>query len=227
MKQLDDYFKLQKEIFDYFGYVEDWVAIPIDDARDYVWTLDAEYDDNGKVIGGEVRFAETLKELENWEAGKYYSNEIYTQRFLPKWVYTTNDYTMICVDTHTDGNKFLQIFDNSKKVDTEDNYVPPDYSQYVTPTMMNLNDSEHKLVATLGNEMGFGRIMQLARECWAEELAKQGFEGGEFQYGPCVALTTECGCSGSCDWCCGSGWLTIHVKKLKDQSERHKIKNYD
>lgn len=32
MKLLNEYFKLQKEIYDYFGYKEDWVVIPIDDA---------------------------------------------------------------------------------------------------------------------------------------------------------------------------------------------------
>ena len=116
MKKLDDYFKLQKEIYDYFGYVEDWVVIPIDDAREYVWELDAEYDADGRVIGGEVRYADTREELDDWQAGEYCANEIYTQRFLPKWVYRGEDYTMICVDTHTDGNKFLQIFDNSKEL---------------------------------------------------------------------------------------------------------------
>ena len=33
MEMLDGYLKLRKELFDYFGYVEDWVAIPIDDGR--------------------------------------------------------------------------------------------------------------------------------------------------------------------------------------------------
>ncbi len=31
-------------------------------------------------------------------------------------VYRGQDYTMISVDTHVDGNKFLQIFDNKKEV---------------------------------------------------------------------------------------------------------------
>ena len=48
--------------------------------------------------------------------GDYYQNEIYTQRFLPKWVYRGKEYTMICVDTRTDGNTFLQVFDNSKEI---------------------------------------------------------------------------------------------------------------
>lgn len=110
MKKLDDYLKLKKEIFTYFGYVEDWRVIPIDDAREYFWNL------NGEGTGNTVRYASTITDLNDEEAGHYYENEIYTQRFLPKWVYRGEEYTMICVDTHTDGNKFLQIFDNTKEL---------------------------------------------------------------------------------------------------------------
>ena len=34
VKLLDDYFKLQKEIYDHFGYTEDWVVIPIEDSTE-------------------------------------------------------------------------------------------------------------------------------------------------------------------------------------------------
>ena len=105
MKLLDDYFKVQKELYDYFGYVENWRVIPVDDATEYYWTTD-----NTTF----VNFAETEEELFDG-SGNHYSNEIYTQRFLSRWVYRAEDYTMICVDTHTDGNKFLQIFDNKKE----------------------------------------------------------------------------------------------------------------
>ena len=44
--------------------------------------------------------------LEEFENGDTYSDEIYTQRFLPKWVYRGKDYTMILIDIHTDGNRF-------------------------------------------------------------------------------------------------------------------------
>jgi len=108
MDILDKYEKLREELFEYFGYKEDWVAIPVDDAREYFWTL------SGEGHGDHVGFAETEKDLEE-EDGEFYKNEIYTQRFLPKWVYRGKDYTMICVDTRVDGNKFLQIFDNSKE----------------------------------------------------------------------------------------------------------------
>lgn len=105
MELLDKYFDLQKKIYDHFGYVEDWVVIPLDDAREYFWHLN---DD-------EVKFAKDEKNLFEGTEEDGYSNEIYTQRFLPKFVYRADDFTMICVDTHTDGNKFLQVFDNSKE----------------------------------------------------------------------------------------------------------------
>jgi hypothetical protein len=114
MKLLNDYFRLRLELFDYFGYVENWKAIPVDDATMYYWKLSGEsFGDEG--YSNEVLFADTLEELESQD-GNFYSNEIYTQRHLPKWVYRGADYTMVVVDTHVDGNKFLQIFDNSKEV---------------------------------------------------------------------------------------------------------------
>ena len=105
MKMLDDYFKLQQDIYDYFGYVEDWVVIPLDDCTSYFWELGED----------EVRYSEEVEKLEDWEAGQYYAAEIYRQRFLPKWVYRVEDYTMVCADTHVDGNKFLMVFDNAKE----------------------------------------------------------------------------------------------------------------
>jgi len=109
MKLLDDYFKLREQVHNYFGYTEDWAVIPIDDATEYYWILTNDC----------VQFAEKKENLssEKKDFGHYYENDIYFQRHLPQHVYPTEDYTMICVDTHTDGNKFLQIFDNSKKLE--------------------------------------------------------------------------------------------------------------
>ena len=105
MLLFDEYKTKQDELFDYFGYVEDWRIIPLNDARVYSWFLDQEDNGSGKVI--------YWSEEEDFSGGNYYENEIYTQRHLPKWVYRGKDFTMICVDTHADGNQFLQIFDNS------------------------------------------------------------------------------------------------------------------
>lgn len=108
MNLLDDYNALLKEIYAYFGYVEEWHVFPIDDARECYWRLSGEGP-------GTVRFSETEAALDDEDAGDFYENEIYMQRHLPKWVYRGPEYTMIVVDTHTDGNKFLQIFDNAKE----------------------------------------------------------------------------------------------------------------
>jgi len=106
MKLIDQYFEIQKQIYNYFGYVENWRIIPIDDSRNYFWCVNDEF----------VRFADSKEDLFS-EEENFYENVIYRQRFLNKWVYRTKDFTMICADTNTDGNKLLQIFDNSKEFD--------------------------------------------------------------------------------------------------------------
>lgn len=104
---LDNYFSLQHEIFKHFGYTEDWRVIPLDDCREVYWRLYGQGP-------GAVRFADTVEALDGPD-DNYYEDEIYTQRFLKKWVYRTATHTLVCVDTHTDGNKFLRIFDNAKE----------------------------------------------------------------------------------------------------------------
>lgn len=106
MELLTKHQKLRQEIFDYFGYVEDWRILPINDTREYYWVLDGDGP-------GCVRFAETEEQL--LSDGDYYENIIYTQRHLPRWVYRGEDYTMIVADTETDGNKLLQIFTNANE----------------------------------------------------------------------------------------------------------------
>jgi hypothetical protein len=96
----------------FFGYKEDWRVIPLEDCRQHFWAIIG-----GEAQGGSVRFAETKEKF--YSDGNYYVNEIYTQRFLPKWVYRAPDFTMICCDTNTDGNKFLSIFDNAKEIPLE------------------------------------------------------------------------------------------------------------
>lgn len=105
MKLIDEYFERKEEVHNYFGYVEDWVSIPLEDGRDYYWYLEQDDRGNGRIYFGDTRD----------EVGTY-ASEIYTQRFLPKWVYEAEDYTMICTDPCVDGNKFLQIFDNAKRI---------------------------------------------------------------------------------------------------------------
>lgn len=108
MELLKKYDKLEKEIHDYFGYVENWVVIPMDDNTEMFWFLD-----NVDEHASHVSYA---KKKDDFPKDDYYVNSIYKQRFLPKWVYRGEDYTMVVVDTQTDGNKFLQIFNNRLEI---------------------------------------------------------------------------------------------------------------
>lgn len=62
-----------------------------------------------------VRYGDSYSDVVNLE-GDYYEDEIYTQRHLQEWTHRGDEHTMICVDTNTDGNKFLHIFDNDKEI---------------------------------------------------------------------------------------------------------------
>jgi hypothetical protein len=106
MELLDKYNALRTEVLAYFGYVENWRVLPLDDARKYFWRLAGEGP-------GVVRFAKTEQDLESDD--DHYENEIYTQWDLPTWVYRGADYTMVVVDTHTDGNQWLQVFTNANE----------------------------------------------------------------------------------------------------------------
>ena len=110
MKLLDNLFDLEKQIHNYFGYVENWVKIPLDDCTEFYWHLTGD----GSTGDAEVLFQEGPLKAGNLKDA-IYGHSIYTQRFLPKWVYRGEEYTMIVVDTETDGNKFLSVFDNKKE----------------------------------------------------------------------------------------------------------------
>lgn len=113
-EKIDKFFDLEQEIHAAFGYVEDWVDIAMEDHRQNYWQLFE--NEHG---GGEVVFHEEPLTKEKIRDGAHYSYTIYTQRFLPKWIYRTEELTMICSATGVDGNKFLAIFDNAKEQTSE------------------------------------------------------------------------------------------------------------
>lgn len=118
MKLLEQYFNLQKQIYDYFGYVEDWVVIPLDDQTNKYWMITGG-DERG--AGGYVTWSPEPFTIESLKKGdNIYGGPVYTQCFLPKWIWRVEKYTMISVDTQTDGNKFLMVFDNSKECTDEE-----------------------------------------------------------------------------------------------------------
>ena len=78
---------------------------------------------------------------------------------------------------------------------------------------------EAQSVREIGQRIGYGRVMQLAQMLWRHYLEDMhAAPGGETVVGPCAMSTVPCGCQRprDCDWCCGCGWLTPLVKKVKD-----------
>ena len=77
-------------------------------------------------------------------------------------------------------------------------------------------------IRTLCAEMGYGYVMQVASDLWAESAHEKGYDGSEFTIGPCALFVVPCGCANAseCEWCEGCGWVTKRVKVAKDAAER-------
>lgn len=123
MSKLDDvvetYLKAKATIFKHVGYVEDWRVLPLEDCRDAFWCVDKLEREWCKHSPKKEALVYWLEDHED-EYGKYgdhlYEDEIYTQRHLPKWVYRGKEFTIVCVDTHSDGNQFLRLFRNDHEI---------------------------------------------------------------------------------------------------------------
>lgn len=116
MDIIQEYFDLQEKVHEYFGYVEDWKVIPLVDHRDMFWILSEHKNEDDETYGADIYYYEKPIEDGYEDDGEHhYHATLYTQRFLPKWIYRAEAYTMICMDTHTDGNQFIGIFDNTKE----------------------------------------------------------------------------------------------------------------
>lgn len=78
---------------------------------------------------------------------------------------------------------------------------------------------EKELIRTLGDKMGYGRIMRLCEEIWREKDIVAGRKGGEHTVGPCGFFMVPCphpvkNEAGHCDICCGAGRITKGVAAL-------------
>ena len=84
--------------------------------------------------------------------------------------------------------------------------------------------NEKQAVAMLGEQIGFGRMMQLAEQIWGEMSAARGIPGSQHTTGPCASQMVPCphltdeneawrDANGHCDWCCGAGRVTKRVAK--------------
>jgi hypothetical protein len=133
---VDSFFDARELIFEHVGYKEDWRILPIVDNRDDFWAVDDQEREWVKFSSSREALVYWLGEHED-EYGPYgddlYSNSIYTQRHLSKWVYRGKELTLIVVDTHTDGNQYLQLFCNDDEVRLGDAPEQPGSKPVETP----------------------------------------------------------------------------------------------
>lgn len=74
--------------------------------------------------------------------------------------------------------------------------------------------AQREILRPVCEALGYGFVMDQAARMW-QEIDPMG----AFTVGPCKGGTVPCGCKDQahCNWCYGSGWLTKHVKEIKDQ----------
>ena len=108
---IDAYFWAKADIHEAFGYKSDWVEIPLEDRREKHWMLVGGEGEGGRVVWSDSEF--TRDSIAKGD--EIFSGTVYTQRFLSKYVFRIDKHVLVSTDMHTDGNKFLMIFDSDKE----------------------------------------------------------------------------------------------------------------
>lgn len=105
---LSRYNELESQILNYFGYQQEWTMLPLDDMTMMYWMLA----DDKVVWSDKLLTAETVeKGMEIYDAVAYIAFNM-TER----WIWTKDDYTLLRVNTRSDNNHLLMVFDNSRQV---------------------------------------------------------------------------------------------------------------
>lgn len=81
--------------------------------------------------------------------------------------------------------------------------------------------SVQKKIVQLCEDYGYGRVMEVTSKEWSKKADSIDLSGSHFVVGPCGSQVEPCECDprDNCVWCCGSGWLTNHVKSVKTARE--------
>lgn len=103
---LNRYQEIEQQIYNYFGYKEDWSKFCIDDCTEYFWYFGKCED----VFYCNARNKEEAKKI------ILIGIESYSCRIINNHIYKKNDLTLMLLNTECDGNIFLSIFDNSKEI---------------------------------------------------------------------------------------------------------------
>jgi hypothetical protein len=102
---LDQYNELYVKITDYFGYVDSWLGLSIEDCRGFTWQLTKHgvyYTDSSNII-------DVLDDL--------FAPRVVD--FKQEWVYRGEELTLLVLRFGLSGNAFLGVFDNNKEIKNE------------------------------------------------------------------------------------------------------------
>lgn len=125
---------------------------------------------------------------------KYLAEQIKDPKFAKKFVKAMNDNHELCellnnkakVITYKD-TEILRLRELLKEV--------MDDAERLTKSLVIENKLPHEYwderVKTLGEEIGFGYVMQQCSSMWREKLEQSDMAGGEFNVGDCVLTITR------------------------------------
>lgn len=108
MELLAQYFQIQQQLFDYFGYRLETRILSLQDRTSHYWLLDCPFEKRGQVFFFSEPITEFVKSAEN-------HSSLFQPDTLEQWVYPGQDYTLI-VTGQRDLSYKGSIFANAKEV---------------------------------------------------------------------------------------------------------------
>lgn len=112
---IDTYFMIEKVIYEFFGYAQQWHAYPLEDMRDAYWMTVHMIDlPDGSQEGVLVHSPEPFTPASILDGKKIYSGAIHPQK-----IKRAGGLVLIKNDTQCDRNEFLTILDESKECKDE------------------------------------------------------------------------------------------------------------
>lgn len=98
--KITQYFSLENEINEFFGFKGEWRQFPLNDSRDMHWKIDS----------GELYYYEEELTDEVLDDGAYYAAKVRRNH-----VYRKDGLVLVVADTNCDFNIYAYIFDEKKE----------------------------------------------------------------------------------------------------------------
>jgi hypothetical protein len=111
---IDQYFALEEDIKEAFGWKESWKLLPLADDRNCYWMLAGGNKETGR--GSTLVCDSEPITIESAKKGAVSGSEIYTQQNHDRWIFRAGGVVLIPIDTQTDGNVLLSLLDEAKEI---------------------------------------------------------------------------------------------------------------